>query len=68
LTKLQRVSELPTDPKTGVEMQYSTTNNRKEYELKYEMELAQTDTVIQTTYAESTMPYVHGTYNGLYLL
>jgi len=40
LSKLQRIAKLPKDPKTEELMQYSTTLQQKEYELKYNLELA----------------------------
>ncbi|QFR39771.1 prepilin-type N-terminal cleavage/methylation domain-containing protein [Candidatus Gracilibacteria bacterium 28_42_T64] len=65
--QVERLSKLPLDPKTGETMKYATTLSRKEYELKYDFELAQ-NSITTTSYAESTSPYVKGSYNGLYLL
>jgi len=66
-TQVERLSKIPLDPTTGETMSYATTNNRKEYELKYDFEIAQNST-INTSYAEDTSPYVKWNYNGLYLL
>ncbi len=66
-TQVERLSKLPLDPKTGETMKYATTLSRKEYELKYDFELAQNN-ITNTSYAESTSPYVKWTYNWLYLL
>jgi len=74
ITKLQKISELPTDPKTGTEMEYATTLNQKEYEIKYNLELAASPSPVRRgigvrlVNAANTTPYVQGTYNGLYLL
>jgi len=69
ITKLQKISTLSTDPKTGTEMEYATTLNQKEYEVKYNLEFAYNNTSnINQAQALETTPYVQGTYNGLYLL
>ncbi len=65
--QVERLSKLPLDPKTGETMKYATTLSRKEYELKYDFELAQ-NSIINTSYADSNYPYVRWTYNWLYLL
>ncbi len=65
--QVERLSKVPLDPTTGETMKYATTLSRKEYELKYDFELAQ-NSVINTSYAEETAPYVKWNYNGLYLL
>jgi len=50
-------------------MEYATTLNQKEYEVKYNLEFAYNNTSnINQAQALETTPYVQGTYNGLYLL
>jgi len=58
ITKLQKISTLPTDPKTGTEMEYATTLNQKEYELKYNLETAYNNSNINQAQAAETTPYV----------
>lgn len=64
---ISRLSHLPVDPLNGENMEYSVTDKKKEYELKYDMEISQ-NTRVSMSYAAQKSANITWVYNGLYLL
>ena len=68
LVNLWRLSNIPKDPKNWNNISYSTTYSRSEYQLKYELELANNSHVMSQSYANDTIPLIRGKYNSLFLV
>mgnify|MGYP006981760604 CR=1 FL=1 len=65
---LQTLSEVPTDPVTWEEYGYSTTLNKKQYQLRWFLEWQVWQYTINTSRANDNIPRVRWNYNKLFLL
>jgi len=69
IRQVGKISKIPVDPLDWASMKYSTTLNQKEYQIKYDFELAQENSVIDSTYAaEPLFPKLEWNYNGFYVV
>jgi len=68
VTNVQRLWTKPLDPKTSEEYGYSTTQNSKEFQVKYTLEDGLATTLPQTYAATNLVPRLKWNYNDLYTI